>query len=214
MRRAKEISIIILILLAFVTVVWGIDGIYHYNTYSEMVEPGQLHTAKNTWVVIDATTSSGDEPNDLAVDERTYATVSAAAEGGDDEISIYGDSAAERIVMSSWNAVRFRCIGITDNGTATYQIYLGTLGIGGTDCELVKAGQLAFVVGTQVSTTSTYELADAVTVTAYCWSKSWGYSNPGSELVAEAKIDLMGADIIVAVPTTASADCKLIAKGY
>jgi len=164
-------------------------------------------TAQDVWIVVDSTTSSGDEPNDLAVGERTYATVKEAAEGGDAEISI-------QRIDETWNAGRFRCIGDTNDSSVTYQIYLGTLGPDGTDCELAKAGQLAFTIGTQASTVSTYEMAHTVTVTSYCWAKAWSSASPGSNLVAEAAIDLMGADILVAVPTTAGCDCKLLFKGF
>lgn len=203
MKKAKEITAFLLVLLIFVGVAWGIDKVYN-----------ESRTPQIKWQVIDSTTSADNEVTDLAVDERTYTTVVAAiaaassTSDGDGEISIYP-------IPDGWNAIRLRCIGVADNGTVTYQIYLGTLALRGTDCELVNAGQLAFVIGTQVSTTSTYELADAVTVTPYCWPKSWGYAtNPDTELVAEASIDLLGADILIAVPTTASCDAKLLGKGF
>jgi len=123
-----------------------------------------LMSSQVAWQVLDTTSSSGTEPTDPAVDERTYDTLTTAittASSGDDEIS-YAH------IPPTWNGLRFRCIGITNNGTTTYQIYLGTLA-GGTDCILVNAGQLAFTVGQQVSDTSTYELADAVTITAKDW---------------------------------------------
>lgn len=170
----------------------------------------KLITAQNKWVVVDSTTSAGEEPNDLPFNLRTYSTVVvaiASAADANDEISIFYP------IPKSYNAGRFRCIGVTDACSVTYQIYLGTLS-GEADCELVKAGQLAFTIGTQISTTSTYEMADAVTVTPYCWTKSWGSISPSSNLVAEATVDFMGADILVVVPTTAGCDCKLLIKGF
>jgi len=174
---------------------------------------GALLSSQIAWTVVDATTAADTEPDDLAVDERTYATVLAAiaaasAGAGDEEISYTS-------IPSTWNALRFRCIGATDNGAVTYQIYLGTLG-GDADCELAKAGQLAFVIGTQASITSGYELADQVTVTAADWTKSWGSASPGdtSEQCAEAAIDIMGADFLVVVPSATDTDCKLLVKGY
>jgi hypothetical protein len=217
MRKFKEVTLIIVVLLLMTTAAFAIQEIFHKSKTNQLVEPGQLHTGKNTWVVLDATTSSGTEPSDLAVGERTYTTIVAAiaaASSGDEEISIYGDSLAELQILESWNNARFRCIGVTNNQTVTYQIYLGTLGVGGTDCEVVKAGQLAFTIGQQVSSTSTYKLADTLTVTASDWAKSWTSSSPGGDKVAEAAIDMMGADIIVAVASTAGCDCKLLAKGY
>jgi len=107
------------------------------------VDGSILHTIQEPWLIADETTSAGDEPNALGVTERTLLTVKAAAEGGDDEISIY-------TLDSEWNAIRLRAIGITDGGTRTDEIYIGSLG-GGKDCELSYAGQLAWVVGTQQS---------------------------------------------------------------
>lgn len=189
----------ILAILILVGAAWSIDLVYN-----------ESRTAQVSWKVVETVTSAGTEPTDLAVTERTYTTILAAiaaAADGDDEIEIFS-------VPDGWNIMRFRCIGITENGTVTHQIYLGTLASRGTNCEMVKAGQLAWVIGTQASTTSTYEMADAVTVTPYCWPKPWVSSNPGSNLVAEAAIDLMGADIVIVVTTAASCNAKLLGKGY
>ena len=181
------------------------------------VDPGTVHTAITDWVVVDTTSSTGDEPTDLAVGERTYQTVKTAiatAASGDDEISILD-------IPRNWNGIRLRAQGITDNGTYTVQLYAGTLGDGyrdadstTEDCELAYVGQFAWVIGTQGAVTATYEMADAVTVTASDWTATITTASPGSERVAEARFDLLGADVIVAVATVASADSKLLAKGY
>lgn len=217
MRKVKQISTIILILLIVATVAWGIDQIYTTNRHGVIVDPGQLHTAKKAWVVIDAHESDSTEPTALGNTEKTYLTVVAAiaaASSGDEEISIYGDDQAERLVMSGWNTVKFRCIGTTNGGVITYQIYFGTLEPGDTDCELVKVGQLAFVIGQQASITTDYEMADTLVVTPYCWSKSWGTASPVADLCAEARIDMMEANIIVALCSSANCDAKLIATGH
>jgi len=207
-----EILVIAAMLAATVLAFNMAFGRTSYNPSGDaegLTDAKALLSSQVAWNTIDATTSAGTEPTDLAVTERTYVTVVAAIAAdasGDGEISYAR-------IPPTWNALRFRAIGITENGTATYQIYLGTLAAG-TDCELAKAGQLAFVIGTQASITSGYELADAVTVTAADWAKSWGSASPGSDQCAEAAIDIMGADLVMVVPTTASADCKLIVKGY
>ena len=214
MKKILVLSAVVLCLLGVVLA--QLQPVVPFDKLAQQVDPGQLHTDKGRWVIIDATTSTGTEPTDLAADERTYTTVVAAiaaASSGDEEISIYGDSYAEQRVMCSWNGVRFRAIGITNNGTATWQIYAGTKG-SGTNCELAKVGQLAFTIGQQASTTASYEMADTVTVTVSDWISTWSSKSPASDTVAEASVDLMGADLIVAVCTTATADCKLIAKGY
>lgn len=183
----------------------------------DRVDPGAVQTARPIWVAIDTTSSAGTEPTDLAVTERTYQTVKtaqAADVGGDGEIAIFD-------IPRGWNAIRLRAQGITDDGTYTVQIYLGTLGDGNrdadsttADCELAYAGQLAWVVGTQGAVTATYEMADAVTVTSSDWVKAWTSTTPSGNRVAEASIDLMGCDVIVIVPTVASADSKLLARGF
>jgi hypothetical protein len=213
----KKLVIVVSLLLACV-VYAQLQPVIQYDTSAQRVDPGQLHTTKRAWVTLDSTSSAGTEPTDLAVTERTYATVVAAiatAANGDDEISIYGDDDGERREISSWNGVRFRCIGTTNDGTATYEVDAGTLTIGGTDCNLAYMGQLAFTIGTQTSTTATYELADTLTApSASDWTSSWTSVTPTGNRVAEAKIDLQGADLLVLVPTTASADCQLLGKGF
>jgi len=211
----KKRLILIMATLLFTAVAWAVTESMMVNTAGVRVDPGILNTIRTDWVQLDATTSAGDEPNDLAVAERTYATLAAAAEGGDAEIStftLYSGSARARL---NWNRVRFRCIGITNDQSVTYQIYLGDLGASSaTDCALTKVGQLAFTIGQQVSDVATYEFADTLTITEYGWPKTWGSSSPTGDLVAECYIDLMGADYIVAVPTTAACDCALYIKGY
>lgn len=184
---------------------------YNPSGLAEGLDSGRaLLTSQIGWNVLDETTAAGTEPTDLAVTERTYLTVLAAIAAdasGDGEISYAS-------IPPTWNGLRFRAIGADDDGTATYQLYMGTLA-GGTDCELAKLGQLAWVIGTQTSAaSSTMEMADAVTVTAADWTKSWGSASPGSNQVAEAAIDIMGADLLVMVPTVASSDCTLLVKGY
>jgi hypothetical protein len=186
----------------------------------ERVDPGAVQTARPEWVAIDASTSAGDEPTDLAVTERTYQTVKAAQianVSGDGEIAIYD-------VPRGWNAIRLRAQGITDGGTYTVQIYAGTLGDGKRDtdytsastfdCELAYVGQLAWTVGTQGAVTATYEMADTLVVTESDWTKEWTSTSPTGNRVAEATIDIMGADLIVIVPTVVSADSKLLARGF
>lgn len=108
-----------------------------------------LYSMQDGWIVIDETTSTGTEPTALAANERTKLLVDAAiaaASSGDDEISTFN-------IPASWNGVRFRSVGITDNDTQTYQIYLGTRSSleSNADCELAYVGQLVWTTGTQVS---------------------------------------------------------------
>jgi len=191
------------------------------------VDPGAVHTVRVEWTVIDDTSSTGDEPLDIGVTARgpngeaTYQAVKtliAAAASGDEEISVFD-------VPRGWNGIRLRAQGITDDGDYVVQIYLGTLGdrkrdtdSTTADCELTYAGQFAWVVGAQGAVTVAYEMADAVVVTESDWTVDMSSGNktrsPGSNRVAEVRFDLLGADVIVIVPTVASADSKLLARGF
>jgi len=106
-----------------------------------------LHTVKSAWLVMDETSSAGDEPTALGEDELKKSRLDiaiAAAASGDGEISTF-------ILPSKWNWLRFRSVNITkDSGNVIYDIYLGTLG-GGVECDLVYAGQLDFTSGDQDS---------------------------------------------------------------
>ena len=268
-------------------------GAYSPSGTVEGVRAGQvLLTSQIGWNILDETSSAGTEPTDLAVTERTYAAVVAAvaaAAGGDDEISIAH-------LPPSWNEIRLRAVGITDDGTTTYQVYLGTLA-GADDCELALAGQMAFTIGTQSSiysqvaytsggtrtiaqgdtltgntsgetatvlsvtvTSGTFaagtaagvftvtsqsgtfqsetlnvtalstglvstdnatiaadmvrfEMADTLVVTTSDWTTTEVTKSPVANRVAETRFALNGADLIVIVGTTVSADSKLLAKG-
>lgn len=214
MRRVTKERIVLVI---FLTLLAGgsalaIDKVYSVSTKGKIVDPGTLTSKQNVWVAVNTVVSAGDEPTDLAEDERTYAAVLAAitaAVGGDEKIAVYD-------MPEHWNHVQFECIGITEDATATFLIYAGTRGgLSGTDCNLGLVGQLAFVIGTQGSTTATYEMADAVTKTASDgWIEAWGVVSPGSDRVARGAVNVMDADVLVTVPTVASANCKLLAKGY
>lgn len=211
----KKLIVTIVILMA--ALVYANTIVVPFDKAGERVDPGAVQSARPRWEVIDTTSSTGTEPSDLTVTGRTYQLVKtaiAAAQNGDDEISIFD-------IPRSWNTMRLRCIGITDDTTVTYQIYAGTLGDGNrdtdsttADCELAYIGQYAFTIGTQASITSGYEMADLLTVTPSDWTKAATSSTPGGNRVAESRIDLMGADLIVAVPTTAGSDCKLLGRGF
>ena len=183
-------------------------------------------TFQNQWVVIESCTSADDETTALDVDERTFQTVLAAIVAEGDRTDKNGEI-EWYIVPPTWNNIRFTAMGITDNGTYTVDVFAGTLppGVYNTDtlteanaktqdCNLTHIGTLAFVIGKQVSTTSTYELADAVTVTTKDATKSWTSASNAAEDTAEAVIDLQGANVLVIVPTTCSANSKLLIKGY
>lgn len=64
------------------------------------------------------------------------------------------------------------------------------------------------------SDTTKYEMADAVTVTAHDASAAWSSAGGTAEATCEAKIDLEGAKFLVIIPTTCSANSKLLVKFF
>lgn len=196
----------------------------------ERVDPGSLHTARKIWAVAGSVASAGDDPVDLTVARRTYQTAKAAqtaAVSGDEKIIIFD-------IPREVNGLRFRCRGVTEDTTVTYQVYAGTLGDGFRDadfntdsefdCDLAYLGQLAYVIGAQIAV-DTLLHADTITITESDWTKRWlypigdGSTRPPTTItvadrIAEGGIDLEGADVIVAVPTVIGTDAELVLKGF
>lgn len=173
----------------------------------------QLITDQGGWQVLGLFGAIGDEPTDLAVDERTLSTIRAAINfdaSGDGKIII-----VENMSVGA-NAMRFRNAGTNASADHVYQIYSGALGSDG-DCAFVKRGTLTFKTGSQASGIVGVEFADLLTVTNTSASSTpWTVANPGdgSELVAEAFIDLQGDDTLVIVPTTIDDSAALLGKFY
>ncbi len=203
------------------------DETVQIDKAGERVDPGSLHTARKQWEIAGSVVVAGDNPADLTVSTRTYKTAKAAqiaALSGNEKIVIFD-------IPREVNGLRFRCRGVTEGAAVTWQIYVGTLGDGfrdvdstDQDCDLAYLGQLAYVIGAQVAIDALL-IADTLTITESDWGKRWGYSiNDGStrppstitntNRISEGWIDLMGADLIVAVPTVIGIDAKLVLKGY
>lgn len=214
----KIMRAVVIVLLAFIGIAYAIEGVYSYDKIGAKVDPGQVHTDHAIWTTLDATTSAEGAATALVAGERTYQLVAAAiiaAAGNDDSISVFD-------VPRGWNAIRIRALSTTATDDIDYAIYVGTLGDGnehsaGTsaDCNLQYIGLAEFVTGTQVSTLSGSVMCHQVVFTsASSWIKTVNVSNPGSNYVAEIQFDLMGADLLVAVPVTVDNDCVLIGKGF
>lgn len=176
----------------------------------------ELTTPNFPWNTTASFLAAGTEATALAVDERTYKTVTAAikaAVSGDEEIVIY------RIPYGT-NTLRFRAIGLSDNGTVKIDVHTGTFAGNTDDCELALRGTLTFTIGTQASVTSSYEMARAVVLTTSSDASStsaWTIATAGTvESVAEATLDLQGDDILVLVPIEGSltANAKILTKPY
>ena len=219
MKRLGLACTVIFIALLYLAVYADRVEVIPFDKASLRVDPGQLHTAKPVWVTIDTTTSAGSEPDDLGVGERTYTQVAAliaAAANDDEEMSVFD-------IPRGWNSIRLRATGTANDATVTYIIYLGTLGDGNrdidstsADCDLSYLGTFAFEMGTQQSTTATDLFAEICITTTGNWTKDITTTSPGENTfrVAEARVDLVGADLLVAIPTVASTNSKLLGKGF
>lgn len=181
----------------------------------------ELCTPNFTWNTTASFLNAGTEATALAVGERTYKTVTAAiaaaASGGgnegDEEIVIYN-------IPYGTNGLRFRAIGFTNDGTVKVDIHTGTYDGGTEDCELALRGTLTFTIGTQASTTASYEMARAVVLAGssdVSSTSDWTIATAGAaESIAEAMLDLQGDDILVLVPIEGSltANAKILTKPY
>lgn len=172
----------------------------------------ELTTNDSGWFTVAEFASSGGAATDLAVGERTYATIVAAiaADAGNDGQIVIFD------LPYGANAVRFRNIGLAAAGDHVYQVY-SSAKFGAADSAFTKRGTLTFKTGSQASTFTGFEYADVLAVTNTSESSvSWTVANPGdgTELVAEAFIDLQGDDTLVIVPTTLDDNSKLLGKYY
>lgn len=138
MRKRKLLFLILPIAL----LICGAKSLTDVST----IEGNALHAIQNSWEIADSENSGDTQATALAVTERTKLLLDAAiaaASNGDDNISVFA-------IPPKWSRVRMRALGITNDGTRTDQIYLGSLG-GEKDCELTLSGQLAWVIGTQTS---------------------------------------------------------------
>ncbi len=138
----KKFILMVIILMAPVAIGKSLTSV-------SQVDGNALNSMQHAWKIVESENSADTQTNALSEVERTKKIVDAliAANANEEaQISIFP-------IPSTWNGVRFRSIIITDAGTQTHQIYLGTLG-GGLDCELTHAGELAWVAGTQRSTYS------------------------------------------------------------
>ncbi len=178
----------------------------------------ELTTPNFTWDTTASFLSAGTEATALAVGERTFKTVTAAIKAaapasGDEEIVIYN-------IPYGTNVMRFRAIGLTNDGTVQVDVHTGTYDGDTEDCELALRGTLTFTMGTQASVTASYEMARAVVLTGASDASStsaWAIATAGeAESIAEAMLDLQGDDILVLVPIEGglTANAKILTKPY
>ena len=99
-------------------------------------------------------------------------------------------------------------------GTITYRSASGTF-TGSETVKIDSVGTLKTDVLTHAaSDLIDFELADTIVVTSKAWGSSWTSVSLVDNTNAEAEIDKKGADYMVIVTTTASADGKLLITGY
>lgn len=180
-----------------------------------------MATAQDVWSVAETCSSADDEVTALDETERTFKIIQALILTEGDTTDKNGE--IEFVLIPKWaNGARFRAIGIADNGDYITEIRAGTLGTspsfaiatGTYDSDTAIVGTLTWKIGTQVSTVTDYELADAVTVVSTDWTFPWRLASAAGDDTAEAEVDLGGADFLVISPTTCTADSKLLIKFF
>ena len=129
-----------------------------------------------------------------------------------------GNSSAETAVVVSTTISSGTFAAGTAAGTVQYTTKSGTF----TNSETITLTRLGNVVSADAYTHAAsdlvgFELADTLVVTQSDWTVDMAATgavrSPTGNRVAEARFDLLGADVLVLVPTTASVDCKLLVRG-
>ncbi len=103
----------------------------------------------------------------------------------------------------------------TAAGTVTYRSSTGTF----TGLETVSIKRANRVLASNAykhanSDLVLFEWADTLVVTAKSWGATWSSVSPADDTIAEAELDVKGADFLVMLPSTCDADAKLLIKGY
>ena len=57
-------------------------------------------------------------------------------------------------------------------------------------------------------------MADACGITAKSWNSAFTTETDAGDTIGATRVDLLGADFLVAVPTVNTGDSKLLIKGY
>lgn len=59
-----------------------------------------------------------------------------------------------------------------------------------------------------------FEWADTLSATTKSWGSAWSELTPADDTIAESEVDVEGADFMVILASTCTADAKLLCKGY
>ena len=129
--------------------------------------------------------------------------------------TVTGNTSGETAVIvsvfesaSTWSAG-------TAAGTITYRSSTGTF----TNSETVSIKRANRVLASNAykhaaSDLVGFEWADTVVNTAKSWNATWTTKSPADDTIGETEVDVKGSDIMVVVPSTCTADCKLIGRGF
>ncbi len=210
--KKKLITILVLTAIATAMLLPAKAALTAWQTWTSIVA-AERSTGYSQWHSTATISDTAAEPSALGVTERTYTTITAAIAAnvqGDGKIIVFQ-------VPYGANAVRVRAAGTAD-ATLTTDILTGCTGTpANANFEVNLRGTLAWVMGTQATAVTGFVFADECTLTADSASTSaWTIADPGdgTNLPAEAMIDLQGDNVIVIVPTTLDGDAKLILKFY
>ena len=100
-------------------------------------------------------------------------------------------------------------------GTVTYRSASGTF----TNSETVSISRANVVSSSNAYTHAAsdlvqFEYSDTLTATNKSWGTNWSASSPADDTLAEGKLDVGGADVMIILTSTCTADSKLLIRGY
>ena len=127
---------------------------------------------------------------------------------------VTGNSSGKTAIVVSKTLTSGTWAGENAAGTITYRSATGTF-----QSETVSIVNPFGVTQADVLTHAAtdlvqFEYSDTLTIVSVAWGSSWSAISPADDTIAEAEIDKKGADIMIVVTSTCTADSKLLVTGY
>jgi len=196
MRKVKEISIVMLVLLGLVMASYVLEAqpIDFVGGKTEI----RLATKQDGWVTLG--TFDAGAANTPGVAARTAATF---------DVTDTNNITFE--IKPGWNGVRIRLSTTTAADSTVTDVFL----MSSVSDHYNRVATLTWVTGTQTATTSGEEYADAVVETNANWHKASSImSIADADYIAEWSIDVMGSKMIGLCPTTYAHATTVEITGY
>jgi len=195
MRKVKEISIVMLVLLGLVMASYVLEAqpIDFVGGKTEI----RLATKQDGWETLGTFSAGATTP---AVTARTAAT-----------FNVTDPNNIVCLIEPGWNGVRIRLSTTTAADSTVTDVFL----MSSVSDHYNRVATLTWVTGTQTATTSGQEYADEVVETNANWHKAASImSIADADYIAEWSIDVMGSKMIGLCPTTYAHATTVEITGY